>query len=387
MVKHQFFIVLLLCTVFLLGYRAAPNTPNDAEQYTLQVRWCKAYPAEQWLNIRQGIAWTLSYLGATLPKNAIYRTIKSTEDPSIVELNFAQAGFSPTALHALKTILDSLKRTAEYDRFCSIDLGRLVVLTVHSPHHYYRITGMPRSLASFRSLHEMDKGVLQFPVVRSSIATGNRIVEFKTGKQPTQWAFVAAEGHGRMELDNFVATEYEVFDIMPNGQLRFAIYDRNGALHTATPLEMGEAGKPGNCLWCHESSLQTLFTPTFNVPGALSVSAFRDTIKTLKKNLLQYQKAQKSDIDFDSVYQHTQHELLYITFMEPSAERIANEWNMPIKKVQQYLARLPQHRNEEFPWMGLLYHRRDIDPLAPIKQVRIPSSVRAPSDFEPDFFK
>ncbi len=376
--------VALLGLLFLLSYRP-PGPPP--ERLHLALRWCRAYPTETTDNITMGMAWTLSHLGATLPKGCMAKVLAPTQEPYLYDLYLDRAGFSPTALDALATILDSLKRTEEYDRYCSIDMGRFVVLAAHSPYHYYRITGMPRTYAAFRSLHSLDREpTLHFPVLRSSIAKGNRIVEFRTGKLPPQWAFVAAEGEGRMELGNFVPTEYEVFDIMPNGQPRFAIYDRSGILEASTPVSLGEAGKPGNCMWCHESTLQILYTPTHRVPGQLSPTAFRDTIERMKTVLRQYQRDRRSDIQFDSINHHSLHELLYIGFMEPSLGRIAAEWQMPTSTVQNMLRHLPQHRHPEFPWMGLLYDRRNIEPLAPVRCAPTPEHVREAGGREVDFF-
>ncbi len=374
----------MLSLLLLLAYRP-PGPPP--ERLHLALRWCRAYPAETSNNITMGMAWALSHLGAELPKGSLGKVLVPTQEPYVYDLHLDRAGFGPTALDALATILDSLKHTEEYGRYCSIDMGRFVVLTAHSPYHYYRITGMPRTYASFRSLHDLDRvPTLHFPVVRSSIAKGNRIVEFRTGKSPQQWAFVAAEGEGRIELGNFEPTEYEVFDIMPNGQPRFGIYDRNGTLEASTPVSLGEAGKPGNCMWCHESSLQTLFTPTFTVPGKLSPKAFRDTIQRMQTVLRQYQRNQRSEIRFDSAYHHAQHELLYISFMEPSLERVAEEWQMPRLAVQNMLRHLPRHPHPEFPWMGMLYRRRDIEPLAPVRCAPTPEHVREAGGKEVDFF-
>lgn len=383
-----YFSLFIPLLVVLLGYQSAPQpTAITEERLVIHLRWCKAYPAETGQNIKKGLTWALSFLGAELPKGSLSSVVRPTDDPTILEVHLGKAGFNATAQTALANILDSLKRTPEYERFCSVDMGRFVVLTVHSPFHYYQITGLPRTLASFRSLHQMDRSpTLSFPVVRSSIAVGNRDVTFKTGASPLNWAFVAAEGYGRMEYGNFTPTEYEVFDIMPNGQLRFGIYDQNGNWEAGTPVQLGEAGKPGNCMWCHESSVQTLFSPTFDVPGKLTAQAFKDTVQILKKELLRFQRSRKSEVEFDSVFAHTQHELLYITFMEPSAQRVANEWGITTGEVEYLLRHAPTHRNAEFPWMGRLYRRRDVDPLAPVRATPVPTHARETSEFEPDFW-
>jgi len=385
--KFYFALFIPLLIVFL-GYQSVPEpVPLPDERLVIQLRWCKAYPTETWKNVEKGLAWTFSFLGADLPKGSLPLVLRRTEDPTILEVHLEKAGFNATGQVALATILDSLKRTPEYERYCSIDLGRFVVLVVHSSFHYYQITGLPRTLASFRSLHQMNRESTQcFPLVRSSVTAGNRDIVFKTGASPLDWGFIAAVGHGRMEYGNFMPTEYEVFDIMPNGQPRFGIYDQYGNLEAGTPAYLSDAGKPGNCMWCHESSVQLLFSPTIDVPGKLTSQAFIDTVLYLKDALLQFQRNLNSEIEFDSLNAHTQHELLYISFMEPSLGRIAQEWGKTMAETQRLLRYAPTHQNTEHPWMPPSYSRRDVDALAPVRATPIPSHVRETSVFEPDFF-
>jgi hypothetical protein len=381
--KKIHFTLYLAFLILFLG-----NTlPENREDLSIRLRWNQAFPAEKWQDIQTGMIWALSHLGAELPQNSIHRILRSTEDPMVFETCLDQAQFPVKAQKALAIILAQLKKTEEYQQNCSIDLGRFIVLTLHAPHHYYEITDMPKTYTAFRALHEMDKvPTLHFPVVRSSIAVGNRIVEFRTGASPLAYAFIAAEGTGRLEFDNFNATEFEVFDVMKNGQLRFGIYDNNGQLEACTPPEFGEAGKPGNCMWCHESTIQPLFSATYNVPGNLTKSGFLDTIFQLKSALAAYQNKRSTDIQFAKAFDHTYHELLYITFMEPSAQRISNEWNISIPEVEARLKHLKTHRYSEYPWMGVLYDRADIDRLTPFATARVPDFVRAPSAFEPNYF-
>jgi hypothetical protein len=68
--------------------------------------------------------------------------------------------------------------------------------------------------------------------------------------------------------------------------------------------------------------------------------------------------------------------------MEPSAERLSLEWKMPLKQVQDLLANLPTHIYAEFPFLGNLYYRKDIESLAPFQGLAISSSVREQSEIE-----
>jgi hypothetical protein len=100
-----------------------------------------------------------------------------------------------------------------------------------------------------------------------------------------------------------------------------------------------------------------------------------------------YRNALKSDIDFNKKQDHTFAELLYITFMEPSADRLSLEWNMNIADVKNKLTALPTHTNTEFPYLGVLYDRKDVDFLSPYEYARVPESAREFSEYEPDLIK
>jgi hypothetical protein len=47
---------------------------------------------------------------------------------------------------------------------------------------------------------------------------------------------------------------------------------------------------------------------------------------------------------------------------------------------------LPTHINAEYPWLGNLYQRSDVDSLAPFSSVKISDNARTCSAYEPDYF-
>ena len=87
-------------------------------------------------------------------------------------------------------------------------------------------------------------------------------------------------------------------------------------------------------------------------------------------------------VDFSQTQQHTFTELLYISFMEPSAERLSREWNLTLTEVQNRLTGLPTHTYDEFPFLGTLYHRKDIELLAPYPGLSVSDHVREQSQTE-----
>lgn len=344
----------------------------------LYLRWVSSYPNENWEDVQTGLEWGLSLMGASLPKSCMKKAMLFQENNCYL-LDFNELGFSEEAKKALRPLLQTLKNSEEYRRHGSMDIGRFLVFTLHSPWHYYSVTAVPRNFAQFQQLHPMDSALL-FPVQNSCVSVGKRIVEFEQKKQAQAMAFIAKEKH----LDSLNLTEgVEVFDVMPNGQLRFAIYDEKGELAAASPLYLGNAGKPGKCMWCHESKISQLFAPNPDEKGYLSTANFETLVKKMNTELLAYQISQNSEIDWKNPHAHTRQEWLYIGFMEPNLQRIATEWGLSEGETFAKIKHLPTHKHEEFEFFGACYHRKDIDALAPYPVIRVSESVREPNGYEP----
>src|SRR5262249_46470568 len=88
---------------------------------------------------------------------------------------------------------------------------------------------------------------------------------------------------------------------------------------------------------------------------------------------------------FSKTQDHSYSEHLYETFMDPPLSRLANEWNLPLPEVRRRVKGLTTHKAVESPTPEPAYGRAEVDPLAPYESVRVPSSVREPSSYEPDF--
>jgi hypothetical protein len=197
--------------------------------------------------------------------------------------------------------------------------------------------------------------------------------------------FVAYEGSGAIADNSFSKTDIETIDFMPNGQLRFGIYDSQGNPTMAASSELTAAGKPSKCLWCHEIRLQDPFKNSTSVAGYYSAPELREVIRNRMGTVDKYRDTLRSQIDFHRTGDHTFAELLYLSFAEPSAARLALEWGMPEVQVAARLRGLRTHRQKEFPYLGeALYDRSDVDRLAPYPTIRVPSDVREPSAYEPN---
>jgi hypothetical protein len=343
--------------------------------HTIKLRWHKAYPSENWTMVREGLRWTLSYVGATLPKGSFDQAVPFN-DSATVTLNLSKVGFSETALVALDTIVERIKRTEEYQQTGFIDLSRFVVLLIGVSENYYAITGVATTLDEFIIKHQLEHP-LQFGVTKSAVGNHHRRIEFLGDTTDVMnYAFIAVESSGSLDSGTFHAEAFETFDIMPNGQLRFAVYDAQGKLIEGSPKKLGEAGKPAKCMWCHEIQIASLFVPNVAVAGMLTNEDFTFWRSAFQRNLDTYRAQLQDDLDYTKTQDHTFMELLYISFMEPSPIRLGNEWGVSPERAQQRMEQAPDHEYQEFPHLGKLYYRYYADSASGAKSLPIPVSVR-----------
>lgn len=376
-------IGIILCIVWYscVDHDLHHNKTGDGQ---IVLRWIKGYPGETRQDLTTGLAWNLSFLGAKLPKGSLDSAIQWRNE-TMFSLSLSDFGFSTEALNALNILISELKKTEEYQAKGGIDVGRFIMLTLNSSYHYYAITGAKRSLLEFKANYKFE--TTQGAVVNSSIAKGHRLVSLAQGSKISQIAFVAAEGKGLITDGTFQEVEYEALDIMPNGQLRFALYDINGNLKASASPELTDAGKPAKCLWCHEIKIQSL-----NVMPSVSGYYPYDEFKTIlqdEQNILDlYRMTLESDIDFAKRQDHTFLELLYISFMEPSTFRLSQEWSMTETDVQAMVNGLKSHKHHEFPFLGdKLFTRKDVDDFTPYTIARVPEDAREYSAYEPEIIR
>ncbi len=304
----------------------------------------------------------------------------------IFTVDLSQLGFSDEAERVLEKLIADMKASEEYVAKGGIDVGRFIMLTLNSTNHYYHITGVQTKYEKFRTSFLFDRSLAA--IVESGVAKGNRVIEIASGGSLKQIAFIAHEGRGLLKDGSFKPTEFEVFDFMVNGQLRFAIYDSSGNLKTSGNPALTEAGKPSKCLWCHEIVIQPPFFNKTDILGYYSTNQFARIVSDKMKIVELYRQKLSTDINYRNRQDHTFAELLYLSFMEPSAERLASEWGMTIEGVKSLLSDVATHAHTEFPFLGNeLYYRNDVDDRAPYKHLRVADDARERSSFEPDYFK
>lgn len=343
------------------------------------------YEIDNWENGRTGLLWTLSFLGAELKKDSLEHAITKT-DSTKFNLNFSKLGFPEAALIALNKICDSLKNTEEYKVKQAIDLGAFVSLTLGSSAHYYSITGVERDLFKILGKHKSEQPIV-FPVTKSLISKHIRILKLYKSGAVTEWLFIAEEGEGDILKNKFKAKTFEVFDIMQNGQLRFAIYDENGKIINASPKNLSEAGKPAKCLWCHEIVVQPLYTNNDSIKGSVTQAEFQELVKEMMFKLNLYRKNLNGEIDYSKTQDHSLAERLYIGYMEPSLMKLSREWGIPVNKLKNILKNNKTHTHPEFTFFGDIYYRDSINSLAPFGPCIQPFNIREQDAREPDFIK
>jgi hypothetical protein len=378
-------VLLLLCTSGC-NRTNQPLTPKD-ESLVIKLRWIKSYPRQSRSQVNTGLFWALSFLGAKLPADAAI----ISWDGTIVTLDLGAAGVVEGSKSAWKLLLHVLKSSDEYRVMGGIDIGRFVFLSLCSSHQYYALTGVSSTYAEFRAKHAL--APRQVAIVESGVAHGNRLIEVGQGEGINSVVFVAFEGTGSLQAHSFQKAEIETLDVMENGQLRFGLYDLEGHLKDATTPTLTAAGKPSKCLWCHEINLQPPFRNVTDLEGYYSTKEFKELVASATRVVAAYRTTLASKVEFTRLQDHSNAEDLYLSFAEPTASRLAAEWNMPLERVKQLLAsrNLKTHPHSERIDDGILgddlYDRNEVDSLAPYATIRGPSDMRESSSYEPNLLQ
>lgn len=379
--------LLFILAIVIIAVNGCKHDPGLQEQQEapgalqIDLKWNKAYASQTPYMVETGLQWCFSFLGATLPVNT-YPTGIKWKSAFIISIDFNRLGFNETALRAFSALLPVLKASEEYRHTGAVDIGRFVMLTINSSNHYYKITGAKHRLEDFKAGYTYE--TLQAAFAESSVSRGHRVISIPSGPDVLKWGFIGASGTGSLLNGTFHVTEHEVLDIMPNGQFRVAIYNEENELAPVADSMHTFAGKPAKCLWCHEVQLKRTYDGVTNVPGYHPIDSFQQIVERRQSVLDNYRSRLTTRLDFTKWPEHSLLELLYISFMEPSAERLANEWNMSVHEVQQKLSGLNTHLHDEFLYLGDLYYRKDVDAFSPYKGIRVPDNAREQSAYEPD---
>jgi len=357
---------------------------NKPENLVINLKWHSGSFIETEQEMKTGLTWALSSLGAELPRGSLDSAIVDIST-GVFALNLSKVGFSTSAEEALQKIVTEIKSSEAYKANDYTEIGRLVMLTLNNSFHYYEITGVPKTLDRFKALYRFEGKVCR--VINSSVSKVQRRIEIAEASTFDEIAYIATEGTGAFQDNSFSSLEFEVMDFMPNGQLRFALYDKKGNLKQSADSVITHAGKPSKCLWCHETNIQPFFIhdPVLEGPGFVSVDEFMDIRNNYSMLAKVYKEALKGEIDFTQKQAHSLMERIYLGFMEPSLEQVAEEWGLTVAEVQNKLEGLSTHRQEEFKFENL-YNRSDVDRVAPNQTVMVSETPREFSINELNFF-
>ncbi len=378
---HWVGILIFIVSMYCFMFPILSNT----EEAKIRLRFNLNYVGDTITKQKTGLAWALSFLGASMPKNCFEKCLIHRGE-NIYELNLHGLGFSKTAIRALKKIIQELKSSEEYNVKGGIDLGEFVVFTLGSSWHYYAITGAAADFEEFKKRFGNEYTTV-FPVLNSEVARHHRLIKISANKNILKTSFIAEEGIGDLEKGTFKANTYEVFDIMENGQLRFAVYGEDGKLKAASDRDLSTAGKPTKCLWCHEINILPLFTKTDALQGYLSPDEFQNIISLSNKTLNDYRRKLISEIDFTHKQDHALMELLYVTFMQPTVIKLANEWGENEAQLQSKFKYFERHDHHEYSFLKNMLIRTSIKSLSPYKTVLLPDSVWEENKNEPNIFE
>jgi hypothetical protein len=362
--------------LFIIGISLLFSCLKNVEEFAnenntiINLQWNKAYADDTIEKARLGLSWCYSMVGAK-----VLNSVVLSSNDSVFTVNINAIALDENALTKIKILHSKIIETEAYKQTKTIDLGRYISLLIGTSEHYYSITNIPNTLDEILSNYNLkpSKGYVN----NSTVSLKHRIIEYSNQEESKQ-----------LFLSNEIApqtneiVEYETIEIMENGQLKFGIFDENKNRVNVANNEHTTAGKPAKCMWCHESNINQLFSPQDNFSGYLTSQQLNDTLVMFNNELREQQNLLIDGVKFSNRQEHVLLELAYITFMEPSALRLANEWKMSEIEVQNLLNSLPTHTHHEFPFLGTLYDRNDVDEFAPYKSLVVSTSVREASATE-----
>lgn len=364
-------IILVLLSLLFLSCENKSYSDLIETETVLNLKWNKAYTDDTIDKSLIGLKWALSYVGATLPSSNEGFIVSNTT----ITIDYKKLGFSGNAQNKLAILHSKIINSDEYQQTNVIDLGRYVSLLIGASEHYYELIGTPNTLSQVLNKYTLlpQKGYVN----NSAVSLEHRIIQFSEQNGFNQLFFCK-------EIDPITGEiyEYETIELLSNGQLRFGIFDANGFRKNNADATHSNAGKPAKCAWCHESTISQMFSPQNDFIGYLTYNEFQNTLINYRESNKNLKLSLTNGVDFSQTQQHTLTELLYISFMEPSAERLSIEWSMSVSEVQSLLSSLSTHIYPEFPFLGSLYDRNEIESLAPFQGLSVSTSVRETSQTE-----
>lgn len=384
--KYVFIKQLLLitfCTGMMLESCTYNHLPENNSKIILLWHPSPAHQTRE--EFTTGMIWLLSYLGAKLPQENFEKGVTFFENNK-VEMTFDRLGFSTNAIQSLEQLAKLIKESEEYQTTGGIDAGRFFALCFNSTYHYYKITGASQTYSEFRKKYA-SFAHKTFVCDTSSISKDSRIFNYSIfDLNILKNYFISEEGSGIYSSGNFNRNGFiEAYDYMENGQPRFVIYNPQGNLYAPSDSSLHRAGKPSKCMWCHESKMQPLFRNTPNINGYIETQEFMNDQKIFSDRLNEFHLNNNSMLDFNNNKSHNQAEYIYLSFYEPDAKRLAEEWNVSVEFVTKKLSGIATHDNPEFPFLKQVYYRHQVKEFAPFQSIEVSDQMREATPNEPNY--
>jgi hypothetical protein len=366
-------LLFLLMITSLFSCSKNVDESIDENLAVINLQWNKAYADDSIEKARLGLSWCYSILGAK-----VLNSVVLSYNNAVFTVNINDIILDENALNKIKILHLKIKETEAYKQTKSIDLGRYISLLIGASEHYYSITNIPNTLDEVLSNYKLkpSKGFVN----NSAVSLKHRVIQY-TNQENKKQLFLSNE----TDPQTHEIVEYETIEIMENGQLKFGIFDEDKSRVNVANNKHTTAGKPAKCMWCHESNINQLFLPQNDFLGYLTSQQFNDTLVKFNSDLRAQQNLLIDGVKFSNRQEHVLLELAYITFMEPSVLRLSKEWNMSETDVKLLLSALPTHEHQEFPFLGVLYDRYDVEKFAPYKNLEVSTNIREESETEVNY--
>ena len=326
--------------------------------------------AQTWDEARAGLDWSLSNLGAVPPAGGGHlRVLESSETSVRFSVDLGALGLSSDAV----AILQGAAREVGPDA----DVGRFLMRTQYEPWRYYAITGACHTLDEWRA-RWASVDLVEYAVTNSLLVEMDRRVRFDPTPPSTlgEIRFLAETGGGSLADATFEIDEFEVVDVMANGQQRFAIYSPAGDLLPGAPASSSPAGQPGKCMWCHEGSLMIGDVNPL-VEGYLAYSDWLAHLQASQAVVDDVRAVVPTAVDFENYAVHTWSERLVGAFLRPTPARVAAERGWSLSETQAWVDAegLTLVPDPEYPDLGPTLSRAELDEVLAVP-IRVLGSER-----------
>lgn len=342
-----------------------PDTPGDPApdgSGPVPLRWVRGYEGDTWEQAQAGLWWQLANLGALPPADGAGLSVaRADADEVQFTLDLDAVGFPEAALPAVHDAVGFVAGTDEVAVFGGLDLGAFFLKTLYEPWHYYAITGACGARDDWTAAH-LAPDPARYAITESLLVAGDRLDQYTPAPaSPAAVAHLVEEGEGAIADGSFVPVETESIDILPNGMLRYAVYDDAGEVRPWG--EASPAGQPGRCMWCHEDHLQPGLATNTGVEGYVATADFLAEIDAQTDAVAVLRAGLSTALVWDPPDAHEDGELFTETWLLPSPGRLAREWAVDEGRVRDALDAVGATwtAHPEYPDFGELVSRADAE--------------------------